>query len=355
MSIYTRIITLIFVSVVVNSCKNDLELNAPYKEYPSIYAVINPQDKIQMIRINKVFLGEGDANVMAKVADSVNYQPGELSVTLTGPDAKVITFRDSMIQASEGAFNTSQRVYVTSEKIGTSGKYKLTVKNNKTGNIFTASANSLDSINAHWGYLPFTAFPTYPYPPGTSPGEYINYEANKGSVRFPPNGAAVYQLVIRMHFFDNQGVGGNIPDYVDYVFGNKLAKDVTTISNTIKVIDYSFTPDEVFGAAGVALSRKKLAVNTLGRKMYKIEFLVFSSTSEYVDYLAYNAPSLNIAQQKPLYSNFDKKAALGIFTFRARASVTKEMGTTFINRFATHPSTCRFEFVDVNDQKLGCQ
>ena len=89
---FRKITLLILVSVLLNSCKNDLELNAPYREYPSIYAVLNPQDRIQVIRINKVFLGEGDANVMAKVADSVNYQPGELSVTLTGPDARVITY-----------------------------------------------------------------------------------------------------------------------------------------------------------------------------------------------------------------------------------------------------------------------
>jgi hypothetical protein len=67
---------------VISSCKNELELNAPYKEIPTIYAVLNPQDPTQTIRINKVFLGEGDANVMAKVHDSVNYKPGELTVTL---------------------------------------------------------------------------------------------------------------------------------------------------------------------------------------------------------------------------------------------------------------------------------
>ena len=66
----------------LTSCKNDLQLNAPYKEIPSIYAVLNPQENIQMIRVNKDFLGEGDANAMAKVADSVNYKPGELTITL---------------------------------------------------------------------------------------------------------------------------------------------------------------------------------------------------------------------------------------------------------------------------------
>src|SRR3954465_14792370 len=63
-------------------CKNDLKLNAPYEEIPSVYAVLNPDDTLHMLRINKSFLGESDANIMAKVADSINYDPGEIEVSL---------------------------------------------------------------------------------------------------------------------------------------------------------------------------------------------------------------------------------------------------------------------------------
>src|ERR1041384_3099859 len=95
----------------LGACRNDLKLNAPYREMPSIYAVLNPDDTVQIIRINKVFLGEGDANVMAKVADSVNYGTDELTVTLTrsvsgkqynaGQKSYVVTFRDSTAKIME--------------------------------------------------------------------------------------------------------------------------------------------------------------------------------------------------------------------------------------------------------------
>src|SRR5690606_31684114 len=112
---------------VLLSCKNELKLNAPYKEMPSIYAVLCPQEEVQVIRINKVFLGEGDANVMAKVHDSVNYPAGELEVSLTrfengaqvaaSPDGSMeIVFRDdSIVHTSDGAFNRNQRVYVSKQ------------------------------------------------------------------------------------------------------------------------------------------------------------------------------------------------------------------------------------------------
>ncbi|HRH11322.1 MAG TPA: hypothetical protein PLU73_07390, partial [Bacteroidia bacterium] len=114
-------------------------MNAPYKEIPSIYAVLNPQDKIQMIRVNKVFLGEGDANKMAQVADSVNYPAGEISITLErfvngvksvatpNGNKMEITFRDSVITTEPGAFTTTQRIYVTGDKLFTTGNYSLKV------------------------------------------------------------------------------------------------------------------------------------------------------------------------------------------------------------------------------------
>ena len=82
MKLLTKYIFFLLIIFTLTTCKNKLNINAPYKEIPSIYAVLNPQENIQIIRINKVFLGEGDANVMAKVADSVNYNAGDLLVTL---------------------------------------------------------------------------------------------------------------------------------------------------------------------------------------------------------------------------------------------------------------------------------
>ncbi len=348
-----------------NSCKNDLKLNAPYKEIPSIYAMLNPQDKIQMIRINKVFLGEGDANQMAQVADSINYPAGDLLVTLTrfsngsqipatpNGNKQVITFRDSVVQAADGAFNKTQRVYVTSDPLFKTGDYVLTVKNIKTNNVFTARSTALDSINGSTGIRPLTINPLYPYPPNTSLAEYVDYQNYDISVRYLPNEAKLYQLVIRMHFYDSLFNHQKTYNYVDYAFGNKNAKDVekiglaSYINNTAKRAD-------LFAATGINLGKMKLNDNIYGRKMYKIEFLIYSTTQDYLDYLQFVSPSLSITQNKPLYSNFKDRAALGIFTFRTRCSVVKEMSTSFISEFAYNKSTCIYRFYTAQMGQPGC-
>jgi hypothetical protein len=354
--IKNSLVLLFFSLLFFSGCKNDLNLNAPYKEIPSIYAVLNPFESIQMIRINKVFLGVGDANQMAKIADSVNYQPDEITVTLKhSSNPHIITFRDSVVQTADGAFNTTQRVYVSFEKLDSTGTYTLIVKNNHTGNVFTASASPIDRVNANQGYGPLSP-PYYPYPSGANSG-FINYSAvsptiTVGSVLFQPvDRAQIYQVVIRSHFYNDLGATKTY-DFVDYVFNDvkttRLLSGTTYINVTFKSVDY-------FSNIGLGLSSKNLGSGALGRKMWLMEYFVYASTQEYVDYIQFSQPSLSLNQNKPLYSNFDKNAALGIFTFRSSCIAQKELDPVFVNAFSYNPYTCNYNFYDSNNRIEGCR
>lgn len=388
------------------SCKNDLKLNAPYKEMPSIYAVINPQDKIKMIRVNKVFLGEGDANKMAQVADSVNYQAGDLTITMarydetTGqqldacptcpagsPDRHVITFRDSMIQTVPGAFSTQQRVYVSgadlhdelptyncsqgiqyhlncNPKWRVHGIYQLTVKNNKTGNIFTAKSRGIDSVSGSQGIQPFT--PLYnPYPVGTSPtnSSFIDYSTPERvyNLAYSPDtslNGQIYQLVIRFLYHDRYLDGSQVSGYIDYPFANQVY--VTSAGSfpgqTAKYLSTTFKGADVFNTIANACSQQNVISNSsyVGRKLDLVQYFVYSSTDDYADYLQFAAPSLNIAQNKPLYSNFDDKTALGIFTFRARCGVTKVPASSFLNALQSNATTCPYQWFNYAESRHGC-
>jgi hypothetical protein len=348
---------------------------------PSIYAVLNPQEKIQVIRINKVFLGESDASTMAQVADSINYQPGDLTVTLNrfvngvhvdaSPQestSKTITFRDSMILADPGVFNRNQRVYVCSDPLregqpGQSnwkiyGDYVLTVKNNKTGNVFTAKATAIDSTVSY--YRPFVGL-TYPVPltPGNNNADnYIDYSNPNGTytIRFKVNSAKIYQAVMRIHYYDSINTDPNLNgyksyNYADYSFTNVYSKD----ANSQGDISITFKGQSIYSAIAYELSKKPLVAGLFGRRTYKVQFFIYSSTQEYMDYLQYSAPSLSINQEKHLYSNFDNQAAIGIFTFRTRTSVTKEMDNSFKTQFRNNPSTCPYHFFGADPStNVGC-
>src|SRR5687768_5241961 len=69
------------ISLLVSACDNEIELNAPYKEIGVIYGLINPAEDTVRVRIQKAFLGEGNANVIAQITDSV-YHPDILDVQM---------------------------------------------------------------------------------------------------------------------------------------------------------------------------------------------------------------------------------------------------------------------------------
>lgn len=346
------------------SCNDKLELNAPYKEIPSVYAVLNPQEQKQVIRVNKVFLGEGDANQMAKVADSVNYQPGEITVSLTrsyyqtkdvtpdAPGLETLVFEEEVIQTSPGAFNTTQRVYTTTKKLFPFGDYTLRIKNNKTGNVFTATTAALDSVRIT-GLQPFSG-PYYPIMPGTLPSfektNYIDYSEPAYLYKLPykPNNAKIYMLRIRVHFYDSvAGSPNNTFHSVDYDFSNQYGDKAYTAAPFAGFLVAEMRGSDYFSAVGNALSKANLKDPTTiwGRKAFKVQFFIYSSSQEYMDYLQHAAPSLNISQSKPIYSNFDEKKALGLFTFRTRFTIMKDIHPYFINAFALNANTRPYGFL----------
>ncbi|MGZ4043138.1 MAG: hypothetical protein ACXVO9_08050 [Bacteroidia bacterium] len=357
-----------FIILLFNSCKNDLKLNAPYKEMPTIYAVLNPQDKMQMIRINKVFLGQTNAATMAQVADSINYPAGELTVTLkrivnnvqdwASPNGQMeIVMRDSLITANVGVFNQNQRVYVTGAPLFTWGDYVLTVYNNHTKNTFKAKTSAIDSIHP-FTYAPFIGL-LYPVPPG-SPYDAQNFVDYSGlsqtyKVRYKSNASKIYQLIMRVHYYDSL-LNGNPPSYknytyADYAFSNQYESDITTSNDLVN----SFKGQDVFDAVGKVVASLPNNPDVIGRRVYKIQYFIYTSTKEYSDYLQFSAPSLSINQEKHLYSNFDDGAAIGIFTFRTRCSVSKDVDNSFVSAFATNKATCSYRFFTASMNLPGCQ
>lgn len=369
-------IALVSIALGLTTCKNDLDILAPYKEIPSIYAVLTPQDNIQMIRVNKVFLGEGNALNMAKIADSINYKPGELTVTLEhyvggtksasagangGPSE--IVFRDSVITANPGAFNTTQRVYVSNVRLKTSGEYKLIVKNNTSGSVYTAKSVVLDSVSGN-SFPPFVP-PYYKLTPSQialyNPGDpnnlnsvYIDYSLPNGNYSYRiitvPN-AKIYESRVRVHYEDSTSGAIAGKGYMDFVAG---LNSVTEIKAG-QAMNFNFKGSMAYEGYKKDLEERKVPFggNLTGRLIRYVEFIVTCAGQDYSDYLQYAAPSISIAQDKPLYTNFTG-GAYGLFAFRSRCSVKKEILTTYVNALASDKNLCNYKFLNASKVWPGC-
>ncbi len=59
-------------------CSTDLDVAAPYKEVTVVYSLLNKNDTIHWVKINKAFLGDGDAFAYAQIPDSTEYTEEQL-------------------------------------------------------------------------------------------------------------------------------------------------------------------------------------------------------------------------------------------------------------------------------------
>lgn len=368
-----RLSGICLVVLALNSCKNDLKIIAPYKEIPQVHAIITPQDSIHMIRINKIFLGEGNANDMAQVPDSVNYKAGDLTVWLERYVNGVKTvaeqntgktelyFRDSTVTLEDGAFAKFQRVYVMNDKLFNDGVYKLTIKNNHTGNVFTSTTTVIGPVPSS-GLPPFQA-PYYPYTPQPTDPPYFYVDYSNQSTNYtvrtkPAPGGFIHDLTIRIHYYDKVTPNGSHPDgkiyhMYDFVFFPKQLYEIQNISNNDYFV-FSFKSPSLFEDFGAKLVNAPLPPAFLGRKVYKVDYICLAASQEYYDYLQFSAPSLSFAQEKTLYSNFTNRAALGIFTFRSRYQISKVVANAFVDEFANNKYTCSYYFLKSDDTFGSC-
>lgn len=66
--------------VILTGCSTDLDINAPYKDSTVVYALFNMREDTHYVKINKAFLGEGNALTYAQIADSNEYAAEDIEL-----------------------------------------------------------------------------------------------------------------------------------------------------------------------------------------------------------------------------------------------------------------------------------
>ena len=261
-------------------CSNKLNLLAPYKESVSVYGLLNQSDAIHYIRIERVFLGEGNAYTMAQNQDSIYFKSGELKVSLqrwnkyTGQQVSVdvpispsmeIVLTDTLMQADAGIFNQNERVYKTNHKLHTDTNcvYKLIIHNNKTGKEFTAQTGLVDNfqlIQVRGANNTLGPYYDSLIPLNIVPG-------NQGIVTCQynsPANAGVCSLTMRLFYTEYNG--GGVSKYVDLGLGTYYTS--TIFGGELQKFDYLGTSLLSYIAASIPINP------SVTRSADRIEFLL---------------------------------------------------------------------------------
>ncbi len=338
-------------TLLFSGCSTDLDVIGDYKETMVVYGLLDQAQDTQYVKINKAFLGEGNAFGYAQIKDSTQYV-NALSVEIRrvkngrqlGP---TIYLTPTSKPKDTGIFYSGDQtnaIYsfptpspLAANALKPDSEYELTVRNSETGAVVTSKTTLITDI---------TGFDT-PTPSGTT-FSFIAFGAAGANAPFnivwnSAKNARLYQVILRLNYVDSTASG----------------LDTQSVSYTLPEIRM----DNINVSIGVTQSPKgrdfyKFIGNTLTaypgliqRNAINVDLLLIAGSDELSTYIDVNKPSTGIIQERPEYTNITN--GLGLFSSRLnRAPVSRPLDPTswdslacgqytknlkFVNSIGTHP------------------
>lgn len=299
-----RLLLFVFVlaSFAYQACRNDIDLLDDYKESLVCYGVLNPKDTAHYLRIGKVFLGEGNALVMAQTTDSIQLRPGDMEVRVTrllnGTEMGFWVLEpDSSIPREPGVFEHPHLVlYRGVFPVLTDGStYRLTVTNLRTGFQAHAETEIVKDVVM------------------TNPGstqQALNFE-NETQVAFnfmAPRFGKGYHLQLRFYYTEQfvHDTTQTATRYVDWIIGTteSLRADGT------EPMGFAVRRDHFMRVLAAQIPYNPMIRRIAGT----VTFMYTSVADDYVTYMHVQDAINNSAADIPVYSNIEN--GLGLFTSR---------------------------------------
>jgi len=288
------------------ACETDFDVTADPQDVTVIYGLLDQQDTFTYIKVNRAFLGDGDALQMAAVPDSSYYPFSDIEVFMEeymngNYTGKRFDFDTLTIENKEpGVFYYPQQVvYVcqTLKQLKTDHTYKLIVRNLRTGKEVTAETPLVGGFTIERPLYnpnnPVTGFN------GTVPYTAEWYSASNGKR---------YEMTVRFNYTEV------VPGTTDTLF---------------KHVDWQFSPKKSNGLQGgekmelkyegsgfISLIGSSIPVNPdVNRTIGMIDFIFSVGADDLNTYIEVNEPGSSIIQERPEYTNLSD--GIGIFSSRS--------------------------------------
>jgi hypothetical protein len=321
----------LFTLAFLPACNADFDVTAEWKDVTVVYGLLNQNESTHYIKINKAFLGEGDAMLMATEPDSSTYA-GKLDVWLEEYDGQSFTGRlfhldtTTIYNKDSGTFYAPEQiVYFTTAKLDPERTYKLKINNLAKGLVEakTGLVKPFNLTNPRAGQSLF------------------NFAAPEGVTtevkwRSAENGR-LYQLVIRFHYYEKNLLTQQIDSskYVDWAFPNR--KSATLIGNEELA--------EVFPSNNFyqIIASKVPVKSGVERYAGPLEFIVYAGADDLSTYIDISKPSNSIVQERPQFSNIVN--GVGIFSSRSSTMRTVSLNTRSLDSLVQGTQTGHLSFI----------
>jgi len=292
----------ILILLSISSCETDFDVNANWQDVTIVYGLIDPNEEIQLVKINKAYLGEGDAIEMAAISDSTNYNPSDIRVTLYR--IKEISFNqydtlssvilnDTILEKDDGLFSIDNNIIYTFSKpesfYNTNSIYSLEIINLSSGHMVTSKTEiinnfSFESLNSsfQWGLYNDQLVDSLMFRTKT-------IEWTKS------NNGEIYQLDVLINYIENN-------DTISLIWSQPLI-EYSSGNMTTKIKGNLF-----FDFLSSNLS------NNTAKQFLNLDLVMTVGTNDLKTYINVNKPFSGIVQERPAFSNIDN--GIGLFSSR---------------------------------------
>lgn len=309
--IYT---TLALLFLGLSACKEEISVTSEYKEAPVIYSLLDQNENVHMVKINRGFIGPGNAFDFAKIPDSNYFENVSAKVEELVNNVAIRTWnlQDTMIatKSTEGIFfGPEQKVYFfetsDSDPLIENAIYRLTVDINE-GKLQVVGETKLvagfatsSSLHSQTSQLKLAG----------DPGEY------KGATVYATKGSAVFgSTTIEIDIAEIRG------------------SDTTFLRIPWKMGENAISGTQLsLTGQGEAFYNVVKAGLTNDNSITRRNFMGFNAkfiggANEFYNYILVNKPSSSLTQTKPIYTNLTVTNGfnvVGLFSARSTVEVYK--------------------------------
>ncbi|SFT53309.1 protein of unknown function [Lishizhenia tianjinensis] len=302
----------LFSGLLLFSCSTEFSINGEYQETPIVHAIIDANDTIHYIKINKTFLGDGNSFEFAQIPDSSYFKSveGKVAEFVNGTKIREFTLRDTTItNKEEGVFYAPEQVVYyfqtpATNKLNPEARLDLELDLNNGSHIVTASTELVYGVEV------------------TDPKNItqLNFAEDKVEDKGDYKNEA---------FKFSEGVNAVVYDYRIFITYNEF----TAAGSTQKTLEWKIGEQDresttlglinMNGINFYELLRNSIPQDedVIKRTLHSMRFQVVGGSEDLYNYILVNKPSSSLAQNKPTFTNLD--GALGVFTSRMKHSITR--------------------------------
>lgn len=323
--------------LLMSACSTDLEVTAPYKENTIVYALLDKDSTTQYIKINKAFLGPGNAFEYAQVPDSSEYRDDQLEAVVqevkNGTVIQSFDLHDTLWPHDPGIFaGPLHKLYYFTAPLDSSATYRLVAT--AKGNHITAETPVVAKMTPSGNIL------SQPLRLVTPTGTYAS-----PSIRWisAANGRR-YDVSYRFRWDDVVG-NDTIPRDFTQFLGSVVASDNTGGEQ----LSISLGGEAFFQTVAFRVGTNP----GVQRRIFKgVDILWAVAGPALYNYLQLNSPISGLVEERPTYTNVDN--GYGIFSTRRFVEVTTVgLNAQTVPELVQGPYTAGLQFC-VPGSDFGC-